>query len=193
MPGAVGAQQPALALGGRKRLRAHYCAPVRQPPPNGAGHRPFRPASDHQLRCRTRSPSHRHDGRALAGEYLELADDRSKVLVLSTPSDTRADALRCGKVLSTILLECTMAGMATCTLTHLIESSDSRDIVRGLTRQRGEPQALIRVGIAPPLAAVPAPTPRRPLDSVLQIRQTPEKGRNASDRNARETGWFSPP
>ncbi|WP_252337545.1 hypothetical protein, partial [Mycobacterium tuberculosis] len=27
----------------------------------------------------------------------------------------------------------------------------------------------------------------------LQIRQTPEKGRNASDRNARETGWFSPP
>ncbi|WP_252338417.1 hypothetical protein, partial [Mycobacterium tuberculosis] len=28
---------------------------------------------------------------------------------------------------------------------------------------------------------------------ILQIRQTPEKGRNASDRNARETGWFSPP
>lgn len=131
--------------------------------------------------------------RSYQNRRAELADDRSKVLVLSTPSDTRADALRCGEVLSTILLECTMAGMATCTLTHLIESSDSRDIVRGLTRQRGEPQALIRVGIAPPLAAVPAPTPRRPLDSVLQIRQTPEKGRNASDRNARETGWFSPP
>lgn len=131
--------------------------------------------------------------RSYQNRRAELADDRSKVLVLSTPSDTRADALRCGEVLSTILLECTMAGMATCTLTHLIESSDSRDIVRGLTRQRGEPQALIRVGIAPPLAAVPAPTPRRPLDSVLQIRQTPEKGRNSSDRNARETGWFSPP
>ena len=47
--------------------------------------------------------------------------DWSKILVLSTPEDTRADVLRCGEALSTVLLECTMAGMATCTLTHLIE------------------------------------------------------------------------
>jgi len=107
----------------------------------------------------------------------EITADESKILVLSTPEDTRLDVLRCGEVLSTVLLECTMVGMATCVLTHLIESSDSRDIVRGLIGQHGEPQALIRVGIVPPMEDPPAPTPRRPLDSVLEIRQTSEKGR----------------
>jgi nitroreductase len=100
----------------------------------------------------------------------EIAADTSKILVLSTPEDTRLDVLRCGEVLSTVLLECTMAGMATCTLTHLIESSGSRDIVRGLIGQRGEPQVVIRVGIASPIEQLPAPTPRRPLHSVLEIR-----------------------
>ncbi|WP_230866234.1 Acg family FMN-binding oxidoreductase [Mycobacterium canetti] len=114
--------------------------------------------------------------RSRQNRRAEISADRSKIVVLSTPSDARADVLRCGEVLSRVLLECTMAGMASCTLTHLIESGESRDIVRGMTRQRGEPQALIRIGIAPPLADVPAPTPRRPLDSVLQIRWTPEKG-----------------
>lgn len=99
----------------------------------------------------------------------ELAADGSKILVLSTPEDTRTDVLRCGEVLSTVLLECTMAGMATCTLTHLIETAESREIMRGLVGGRGEPQVLIRVGIAPAMETLPAPTPRRPLAAVLQI------------------------
>ena len=41
--------------------------------------------------------------------------DEAKVLVLSTPEATRADALNCGEALSTVLLECTMVGLATCT------------------------------------------------------------------------------
>ena len=49
--------------------------------------------------------------------------DQSTVLVLSTDEDTRDDALRCGEALSAVLLECTLAGMATCTLTHLTELS----------------------------------------------------------------------
>ena len=100
----------------------------------------------------------------------EISADASKILVLSTPEDTRLDVLRCGEVLSTVLLECTMAGMATCTLTHLIETNESRDIVRGLIGQRGDPQVVIRVGITPPMEDLPAPTPRLPLDSVLEIR-----------------------
>jgi hypothetical protein len=100
----------------------------------------------------------------------DVGADWSKVLVLSTAEDTRTDVLRCGEALSTVLLECTMAGMATCTLTHLIESRDSRDIVRGLIGEHREPQALIRVGIAPPMEDLPAATPRRPLDDVLEIR-----------------------
>lgn len=100
----------------------------------------------------------------------DVAVDWSKILVLSTPADTRADALSAGEVLSTVLLECTMAGLATCTLTHLIEVDDSRAVVRALVGDRGYPQVLIRAGIAPPMERLPAATPRRPLEEVLQIR-----------------------
>jgi hypothetical protein len=105
-----------------------------------------------------------------ADRRAEVAVDWSKILVLSTAGDTRADVFGCGEALSAVLLECTMAGMATCTLTHLIELDESRDIVRTLIGQRGEPQALIRVGIAPPMEDLPAATPRCPLDDVLEIR-----------------------
>ncbi|KLO33511.1 Acg family FMN-binding oxidoreductase [Mycobacterium haemophilum] len=107
--------------------------------------------------------------RSNAERRVEVAVDWSKILVLSTAEDSRAEVLGCGEVLSTVLLECTMAGMATCTLTHLIELDESRDIVRGLIGERGEPQVLIRVGIAPPMEELPAATPRRPLDDVLEI------------------------
>jgi hypothetical protein len=100
----------------------------------------------------------------------EVGVDWSKILVLSTPEDTRADVLRCGEVLSNVLLECTMAFLTTCVLTHLIELDESREIVRGLLNNGNHPQVLIRVGIAPPMEAVPPPTPRRRPDDVLQIR-----------------------
>lgn len=106
----------------------------------------------------------------------EITSDWSKILVLSTPGDTRADVLRCGEVLSSVLLECTMAGMATCTLTHLIESNESRDIVADLIGRRRQPQVLIRAGITPLIEEIPAPTPRRGLDSIFEVRQKPEKG-----------------
>ncbi|MEE3066808.1 MAG: NAD(P)H nitroreductase [Actinomycetota bacterium] len=100
----------------------------------------------------------------------ELEADWSKILVLCTDDDDRADWLRSGEALSTVLLECTMAGMATCPLTHLIELDESRDIVRDLIGQAGEPQVLIRVGIAPSMDHPAAPTPRRPLHDVLKVR-----------------------
>ena len=99
----------------------------------------------------------------------EVKVDWSKILVLSTAKDTDADALRCGEALSTVLLECTTAGMATCTLTHLIEVDGSRDIVRKLIERGGEPQVLIRAGIAPSMEGPPPSTPRNPLGDVLQI------------------------
>jgi nitroreductase len=102
-----------------------------------------------------------------AGTY-----DQAKILVLSTPSDTRADALNCGEALSVILLECTMAGLATCPVTHLTELESSRDIIRDLMSEpEGVPQILIRVGIAPKGELVPPSTPRRPLSDVLEIRR----------------------
>lgn len=101
----------------------------------------------------------------------EINADWSKILVLSTAEDTRLDVLRCGEALSTVLLECAVAGMATCTLTHLIEVDESRDIVRSLITQHGQPQVVIRAGIAPPTEHLQAPTPRRPLSEVLEFRR----------------------
>jgi nitroreductase len=95
--------------------------------------------------------------------------DQATILVLSTPQDSRADALNCGEVLSTVLLECTMAGLATCTLTHITEMEASRDVIRGLTGREAMPPVLIRVGTAPDIEPIPAPTPRRPLNDVLEI------------------------
>ncbi len=95
--------------------------------------------------------------------------DRSKVLVLSTEGDTRRDALACGEVLSRVLLDATLAGMATCPLTHVTELAASRNIIAALTGRNARPQALVRVGVAPILEELPPPTPRRPLDDVLRF------------------------
>ena len=96
-----------------------------------------------------------------------IGQDQSTVLVLSTDEDTRDDAVRCGEALSAVLLECTLAGMATCTLTHLTELQSSRHLVGTLTGRAAMPQLLIRVGEAPVLDEAPAMTPRRPLRDVL--------------------------
>ena len=75
-------------------------------------------------------------------------------MVLSTHhEDARLDVLRCGEALSAVLLECTVVGLATCTLTHMTELASSREIVRELTGQRGTPQLLIRIGEASDTAA----------------------------------------
>lgn len=100
----------------------------------------------------------------------EVEMDQSRILVLSTGDDSRENVLRCGETLSAVLLECTVAGMATCPLSHLMEVDQSRDIVRSLIDGRGEPQVLVRAGFAPPMENPPAPTPRHPLADVLEIR-----------------------
>lgn len=96
----------------------------------------------------------------------KVAEDRSKVLVLSAFDDTRSDILTCGEALSAVLLEATMGGLATCPLTHMTEVEASREIVVALTG-RALPQVLIRVGMAPAMDEIPPPTPRRPLNDVL--------------------------
>lgn len=100
---------------------------------------------------------------------LDIPEDRAKVIVISALNDSHDDILGCGEVLSAVLLEATMAGLATCTLTHMTEVTASSDIIRGLTG-RSLPQVLVRVGMASALDEVPPPTPRRPLMDVLEIR-----------------------
>jgi nitroreductase len=111
---------------------------------------------------RTFPVSHHPERRA------QVPVDLSTILVVSAHADTGRDLLGCGETLSRILLEATVAGLATCTLTHLTELSTSRHLVEELT---GRPlaQVLVRIGHAPDNEQLPPPTPRRPLADVLTI------------------------
>ena len=106
------------------------------------------------------------------GHRREAIDqDHSKIVVLSTRhDDVLVDVLRCGEALSAVLLECTVAGMATCTLTHMTEITMSRNAVAQITGTAGEPQLLIRVGKSPANGHHVEPTARRLLTEVLKFR-----------------------
>ena len=99
----------------------------------------------------------------------EVPEDRSTILLLSTDDDSRVAALASGEALSAVLLECTMAGLATCPVTHITEVRTTREMVEKCLEHDAFPQVLVRVGVAPATEEVPPPTPRRPLDEVLQV------------------------
>lgn len=99
-----------------------------------------------------------------------VGHDHSKILILSTDGDNPSDAAAAGEALSTVLLECTMAGFATCPVTHLTELSVTREMLATVTDHTDLPQVLIRVGVTPALGEVPPATPRRPLADVLRLK-----------------------
>lgn len=123
-------------------------------------------SDDRRVDVNRRFPVDPLDERSSAGTY-----DEAKILVLSTLGDTRVDALRCGEALSTTLLECTLAGLSTCPVTHITELEATREMIRDLTRRIALPQVLVRVGVEPEGEVAPRPTPRRPLSDVLRIRR----------------------
>lgn len=123
-------------------------------------------SDDRRVDVNRRFPIDPLDERSSAGTY-----DEAKILMLSTITDNHVDALNCGEALSSILLECTMAGLATCPVTHITELESSRDMIRDFaTHPATVPQVLIRVGIEPEGELAPERTPRRPLSEVLEIR-----------------------
>jgi hypothetical protein len=99
----------------------------------------------------------------------EIPEDHSTILVLSTNDDWRADALASGEALSEVLLDCTMAGLATCPVSHVTELEVTRELIAGLLDNDRRPQILVRVGVAPAREEVPPPTPRRPLAEVFRV------------------------
>jgi hypothetical protein len=99
----------------------------------------------------------------------QTPEDRANVVVISAFDDTWMDILLCGEALSAVLLEATMAGLASCTLTHMTEHAATRGIISALTGHEF-PQVLVRIGSVPVLDEVPPPTPRRPLSEVFHHR-----------------------
>lgn len=98
---------------------------------------------------------------------LSVADDAAKLVVLSTDGYSRADALDAGEALSATLLDCTLAGFATCPVTHVTELHASRDIVGMLIERDACPQVLVRVGMSPVFEDTAPPTPRRSVEAYL--------------------------
>lgn len=113
-----------------------------------------------------------------SGRRAAVDHDRSKIVVLSTPhGDDRPEVLRCGEALSAVLLECTVAGLATCTLTHLTEVPASRTVMAKIVGTAGQPQLLVRVGRSPSDGRRPERTERRPVTEVLTFGTAREERR----------------
>lgn len=119
--------------------------------------------------------------RAFAGGVLaqstgRIDRDAAALLLLATPSDDRRSHLRAGEAASAALLAAASAGLATCTLTEPLEIADIRSqLRREVLHDDGYPQLILRIGWAPMNAEPLHPTPRRPLEDVLDPFDAPEQ------------------
>ncbi len=102
---------------------------------------------------------------------LGIPEDHAKVLLISTEEYGRSDALACGEVLSAVLLDCTVAGLATCPITHVTEVTVARELIQSYLDHDVIPQVLIRVGVVPAAEKTPPPTPRRKPAEVLRVQR----------------------
>ncbi|MGA5710424.1 Acg family FMN-binding oxidoreductase [Streptomyces cellulosae] len=85
--------------------------------------------------------------------------------LLSTPGDGPADWLRAGQALERVLLEATLADLATSLTSHALEDRALRLLTRDPVSGAGQVQMVLRLGYGPRGPA----TPRRPVRDVLEI------------------------
>jgi nitroreductase len=99
----------------------------------------------------------------------ESVDDNAVVLALGTREDSTLSRLRAGEATSLVLLSATALGLASCPVTEPLEITETRDAVQievfGIS---GFPQMLLRIGWAPVNSDPLPPTPRRPLDDIVE-------------------------
>lgn len=97
--------------------------------------------------------------------HMTVEVDAARVIILSTISDDIRDVIACGRVLSTVLIEATCVGYATCTVSHVTENSLSRSMIGSLTTGTALPQVLVRVGMTSD-DTTPEQTHRRGTDDI---------------------------
>ncbi|MFJ4692293.1 Acg family FMN-binding oxidoreductase [Streptomyces sp. NPDC088766] len=117
----------------------------------------------------------RRDGRAPVRDFAgrrQVADrgttdfERTPLLaLLSTPGDGPADWLRGGQAMERVLLEATLADLATSLSSHSLEDRTLRLLTRDPGSGTGSVQMVLRLGYGPRGPA----TPRRPVRDVLEF------------------------
>ncbi|MEJ7705138.1 MAG: hypothetical protein WKF47_16485 [Geodermatophilaceae bacterium] len=85
------------------------------------------------------------------------------MFVLGADGDDMRSWLIAGQALGRVLLELTSAGFVSSILSQVVEVPKTRDQLHHELRLAGQPQLLLRVGVAEPTPA----SPRRPLDDVI--------------------------
>ncbi len=109
--------------------------------------------------------------RALRSDRRRGLADQAVLALISSYGDSPRQWLLAGEALSVVLLDCAVAGLVTCALTHLTELEPERRMLAMLQSQpESFPQVLIRIGTAPGDEQPPTPTPRRPLAEVVEFR-----------------------
>ncbi|MGZ8179560.1 Acg family FMN-binding oxidoreductase [Williamsia sp. SKLECPSW1] len=111
------------------------------------------------------------------------ADDAAEIVAISTAADTPRDHVACGRALSTLLVEATAWGSATCAVSHLTESPRSRAELAAVIEPGWVPQILVRVGTACDEIALPR-TERRPVDEIVTDTRSIPCSPDVSDRRA---------
>ncbi|WP_055529613.1 Acg family FMN-binding oxidoreductase [Streptomyces graminilatus] len=92
-------------------------------------------------------------------------EDAPHLALLSTRGDGPADWLRAGQALERVLLEATLADLATSLTSHALEEPGLRLLARDPASGTGQVQMVLRLGYG---VRGPA-TPRRPVRDVLEI------------------------
>ena len=105
-------------------------------------------------------------GQHLAGRPAAEFEDAGLLAVLLTTGDEPHDWLRAGMALERVLLTATVRGLSAGILSHATEAIDLRQVVRDPSSRWRHPQIVLRFGYG---AGEMPPTPRRPLDEVLEI------------------------
>ncbi|MFE7901012.1 Acg family FMN-binding oxidoreductase [Streptomyces sp. NPDC057424] len=85
--------------------------------------------------------------------------------LLSTSGDGPADWLRAGQALERVLLEATLADIATSLTSHALEDRELRPLIRDPVSGSGQVQMVLRLGYGPRGPE----TPRRPVRDMLEI------------------------
>lgn len=92
--------------------------------------------------------------------------------ILYADGDEPIDWLRGGEALSAMWLTATEAGLTLVPLSAAVEIPVTRQALRGLLSNLGEPLLVVRLGVGDPEHAGPPRTPRLPADQVVEIQST---------------------